>query len=103
MRRSTAQTGLTLPPRWRRRSWAGDQEWSVGYGTTYEVDGLKLVANWGGGSYTARAMARVGRLLLRKGDWDGQQLIPPEWIEKATAYAGTPLPNRSPENPSPAS
>jgi CubicO group peptidase (beta-lactamase class C family) len=52
-----------------------DGEWSVGYGKTYTVDGLPLVASWGGGSYTARAAARVGRLILREGDWDGKRLL----------------------------
>ena len=45
-------------------------EWSVGYGQTYEVNGLPLVANWGGGSFSARATARVGRLMLKKGNWE---------------------------------
>ena len=48
-----------------------DQQWSIGYKSTYEVDGLPLVANWGGGSLTPRAAARVGRLMLRRGDWQG--------------------------------
>ena len=34
--------------------------WSIGYGETYPVDGLDLVANWGGGNFIARAVARVG-------------------------------------------
>jgi len=75
----------------------------IGYGTQYETDGMPLVANWGGGNYTARAVARVGRLMLRKGDWDGQRILSPEWVEAATAYAGTPLPDRSGDNPAPAS
>jgi CubicO group peptidase (beta-lactamase class C family) len=81
----------------------GDDEWSVGYGKTYEVDGLPLVANWGGGSYTARAVARVGRLMLRKGDWDGEQLLDPKSVQKGVSYAGMPLPERPPGNPQPAS
>ena len=40
-------------------------EWSCGYGKTEEVDGLSLVASWGGGSYSADATARVARLMLR--------------------------------------
>jgi CubicO group peptidase (beta-lactamase class C family) len=80
-----------------------DEEWSIGYGKGYEVDGLKLYANWGGGSYTARAVARVGRLMLRKGDWEGEQLVPPEWVEKMVTYAGTPLPDRPTGNPQPGS
>jgi CubicO group peptidase (beta-lactamase class C family) len=72
-----------------------DEEWSIGYGRGYEVDGLTLYANWGGGAYTARAVARVGRLMLRKGNWEGRQLVDSIWVEKAVAYAGTPLPDRS--------
>jgi CubicO group peptidase (beta-lactamase class C family) len=79
-----------------------DSEWSIGYGKTYDVDGLKLVPNWGGGSCTARAVARVGRLMLRKGDWQGKQLIDHGWIETVLRYAGTPLPDRPPGNPQPA-
>lgn len=80
-----------------------DNEWSIGYGKTYEVDGLELVANWGGGSYTARAIARVGRLMLRGGNWQGKQLINPKQVKEMVGYAGTPLPDRSKGNPQPAS
>ena len=55
-----------------------DAEWSVGYGQTFTVGGLPLVASWGGGGYTARAAARVGRLMLRGGDWDGQRILDPD-------------------------
>jgi CubicO group peptidase (beta-lactamase class C family) len=34
-----------------------DAEWSAGYNQTFTVDGLPLVAAWGGGNYTARAVA----------------------------------------------
>ncbi len=80
---------------------AKDSEWSIGYGKTYEVDGLKLVPNWGGGSHTARAVARVGRLMLKKGNWQGKQLIERRWVETVLQHAGTPLPDRPPGNPQP--
>ncbi|MBM3335586.1 beta-lactamase family protein, partial [Candidatus Sumerlaeota bacterium] len=67
-----------------------DDEWSVGYGKTYVVDGLPLVGSWGGGGYTARAVARVGRLMLREGDWAGKQLISREAVRQVTRDAGTP-------------
>jgi len=67
-----------------------DNEWSIGYGKTYEVDGVPLVAGWGGGSYTARALARIGRLLLRKGDWDGRQLLSKEAVRQVVGNAGLP-------------
>jgi CubicO group peptidase (beta-lactamase class C family) len=69
---------------------AADGEWSVGYGKTFRVDGLPLVAGWGGGSYSARALARVGRLLLREGDWDGNRLLGKEAVRRITGDAGLP-------------
>lgn len=79
-----------------------DYEWSIGYGATYEVDGLPLVANWGGGSFTARAAARAGRLMLNRGEWEGKTLLEPEWVDRVTADAGTPDPYRGPgEGPCP--
>ena len=69
-----------------------DAEWNVGYNQTITVDDLPLVAAWGGASYTARAAARVGRLLLRQGDWEGRQLLSPEAVRQVTSDAGTPGP-----------
>lgn len=67
-----------------------DRGWSVGYGQTVTVDGLPLVCSWGGGGYTARVTARVGRLLLRGGDWDGKQLLGKDAVHQITTDAGTP-------------
>ncbi|MCH5377304.1 MAG: beta-lactamase family protein [Planctomycetes bacterium] len=67
-----------------------DEQWSVGYGKTFAVDGLPLVGSWGGGEYTARATARVGRLMLREGDWEGRRLISAEAVRSVTRDAGTP-------------
>lgn len=67
-----------------------DDEWSCGYGQTFTVDGQPLVAAWGGGGFTARASARVGRLLLREGDWDGKRLIAADAVRQTTRDAGTP-------------
>jgi hypothetical protein len=36
-----------------------DSEWSVGYGATFTVDGLPLVATWGGGAFYTRARRRA--------------------------------------------
>ena len=65
-------------------------EWSVGYNKTFTVAGLPLVAAWGGGGYTARAAARLGRLMLRQGNWEGQQLLSREAVRSVTSDAGTP-------------
>jgi CubicO group peptidase (beta-lactamase class C family) len=67
-----------------------DGDWSIGYGKTFAVDGLPLVAGWGGGSYSARALARIGRLLLRDGDWDGTPILSKEAVRHITGDAGLP-------------
>ncbi|MCX5644230.1 MAG: serine hydrolase [Phycisphaerae bacterium] len=67
-----------------------DQDWSVGYGRTPVVDGLPLVGSWGGAAYTARAVARVGRLMLREGDWEGRRLISADAVRQVTRDVGTP-------------
>ena len=69
------------------------KEWSVGYGQTTTVDGLPLVAAWGGGDFSPNACARVASLLLHKGNWHGRQLISRATVEEATQYAG--MPNHS--------
>jgi CubicO group peptidase (beta-lactamase class C family) len=67
-----------------------DGDWSVGYGQTFQVDGLPLVAGWGGGSFTARALARIGRLLIHEGAWDGKSILSKEAVAQLTADAGLP-------------
>jgi CubicO group peptidase (beta-lactamase class C family) len=38
---------------------------------------------------SARDMARFGLLYLRKGNWNGRQIIPQDWIEKSTTAYST--------------
>ena len=35
---------------------------------------------------TARDLARFGLLMLRKGKWKDQQIIPADWVEESTRY-----------------
>ncbi len=79
-----------LRDRVMRRIGAADSEWSVGYGRTFEVDGLPLVASWGGAAFTPRATARIGRLVLRNGDWDGERVLSPNSVHQVTGDAGLP-------------
>jgi len=79
-----------------------DREWSIGYGQPSELDGMRLYATWGGGEYTARAVARVGQLLLHGGEWQGRRLLHPGWLRRLLAHPGGPLPPRAPDNPWPA-
>ena len=80
-----------------------EQAWTIGYGRAYEVDGLKLYANWGGASFTARAAARVGQLMMLQGQWNGRELIRREVVKRMLTDQGMPRPGRSATNPAPAS
>ena len=80
-----------------------DRDWSIGYGRAYEVDGLKLYANWGGASFTARAAARVGQLMMLQGQWNGRELIRRDVVKKVLSDQGMPRPARSVTDPAPAS
>jgi CubicO group peptidase (beta-lactamase class C family) len=58
-------------------------DWSISYGRAWELDGIPLRATWGGARFTARATARLGRLFLREGDWQGLKILSPEWVRAA--------------------
>ena len=60
-----------------RNSWVdvdGERMWSVSGG-----------GHWGGGMWiSARDQARFGLLSLRRGEWNGEQLLSREWVDMAT-------------------
>lgn len=70
-----------------------DGAWSVGYGQVFRVDGLAVNPLWGGGEYTARAIARVGQLMLNHGRWEGEQLLDSAWVRQVVDHADTPAPS----------
>src|SRR5574340_167112 len=80
-----------------------ESDWRIGYGESYNLDGLRVFANWGGGNFTPRATARIGQLMLQKGNWQGRLIVPREWVEKVTSYAGMPLPGRKEDAAAPGS
>lgn len=67
--------------KWR---WYGyDNSWIILDGQL--VQSVAGGAHWGGGMIiTARDMARVGLLTLRKGKWGDKQILSEEWIRLAT-------------------
>ena len=53
-----------------------DNDWDiVGAGTRDGASGISL---------TPRAMAKIGYLYLNDGMWDGQQIVPAEWVGQST-------------------
>jgi CubicO group peptidase (beta-lactamase class C family) len=80
-----------------------ESAWSIGYGRGYELDGLTLYANWGGGNFTARAAARIGQLLMQQGVWNGRELARRSAVRQVVTYAGMPKPARAEDPYAPAS
>ncbi|MHB1559825.1 MAG: serine hydrolase [Isosphaeraceae bacterium] len=90
--RGTADPDLRslLAHRVMRNLGVPDGQWSAGYGGITTVDHLPLVATWGGGAYSPDAIARVGRLLLHRGTWEGRELIDPAVVAEALRPSGLP-------------
>jgi CubicO group peptidase (beta-lactamase class C family) len=53
-----------------------DAEWMI--------DPVGIPYGAGGFPLTPRDMAKLGYLYLRKGQWDGQQIVSAEWVQKST-------------------
>lgn len=75
-----------------------ENEYDIGYGKIFTLDDLQLVSGWGGASFTAEAVARIGMLMLHKGNWQGKQIIDSSSVEKVIRYWGTALPYPAPED-----
>jgi CubicO group peptidase (beta-lactamase class C family) len=76
--------------------------WKFSYGRSNRVDDLKVYTTGSGSGYTARAMARIGQFFLNRGNWNNKQLLDPNLIDAVASYANTPIPERVPGNPEPA-
>ncbi|NND04904.1 MAG: serine hydrolase [Saprospiraceae bacterium] len=72
----------------------GRSEFRFGYGGSYQIDGLDIVPGWGGGSIGASASAKIGRLMLNKGNWEGSQLLDSSVVRQVLSYAETAVPER---------
>ena len=68
---SFAREYLFEPLGMSRVGWMSDP-----YGTAFGAGGLRL---------TPRDMAKFGQLYLQGGVWDGQQILPAEWVEASIA------------------
>jgi CubicO group peptidase (beta-lactamase class C family) len=51
---------------------------------TWDVDPQAIAVGGWGLHMTTRDMAKIGLLYLHEGQWDGQQVVPAEWVQAAT-------------------
>jgi CubicO group peptidase (beta-lactamase class C family) len=60
-----------------------EMEFDAGWSIDKEKDGLEKTFCCI--NARARDYAKLGKLMLQKGAWDGQQVVPANWVEKCTA------------------
>ena len=62
-------------------------------GIDWETDPMGVNTGGWGLRLKTEDMARFGQLFLQKGKWNGQQILPAEWIEEATTFKIDQAPN----------
>ncbi len=67
--------------------------WSLSYGSTFALDGLRLHEVGGGATFSPRALARLARLVAGGGAWQGRRLLDPAVLARALRPAAVPLPS----------
>ncbi|MBF9253896.1 serine hydrolase [Pontibacter sp. 172403-2] len=73
---------------------SGTWRWVPYYNSKVSINGKEMPSvsggtRWGGGLWiSARDEARFGYLYLRNGRWKDKQLVPAEWVTKATGSRG---------------
>jgi CubicO group peptidase (beta-lactamase class C family) len=80
-------TGERVADYFGRRLWRPiGAEYPASWNIDGRESGLEMLAT----GLNARAVdfAKIGRLVLRRGDWDETRLLPAEWIDLATAPPG---------------
>ncbi len=55
-------------------------------GMTWETCPRGINTGGWGLSVPTEALAKLGQLYLRKGKWNGQQILPPAWVREATTF-----------------
>lgn len=67
-----------------------DTDWRLNYGKVSHDGPTELYAIGSGSAFTARAVARIGQLILDFGAADGRSLIASQYVEEAITNAGLP-------------
>jgi CubicO group peptidase (beta-lactamase class C family) len=60
----------------------------------YMVDGKDVAFALGGLNLTTRDYAKFGQLFLQMGEWEGEQLIPADWVARSTVHSAPAVSDR---------
>jgi CubicO group peptidase (beta-lactamase class C family) len=60
----------------------------------YLVDGEDAAFALGGLNLTTRDYAKFGQLFLQMGEWNGEQLIPADWVSQSTVHSAPAMSDR---------
>jgi CubicO group peptidase (beta-lactamase class C family) len=66
-----------------------EEEITIGYNRKFVTAGLSLIPTWGGASFTANAAARIARLMLHNGVWNGKPIFDSLWVNRVTRHDQT--------------
>lgn len=82
-------TGSTLALYTQEKLWKPARMRSNAYWLLDGVPGVGQAFGGGGINATLRDYARIGQLVLQKGQLNGTQIVPAAWIEQSTQHEGT--------------
>lgn len=92
----TRVTGETLTAYLERKLW---KPMGMEFDAYFMVDGEQMELAMGGLNVALRDMVRMGRLYLHKGNWNGVQLVPSDWVTASvTPSAPHVMPGRNNPN-----
>ncbi|MBD3663951.1 serine hydrolase domain-containing protein [Sulfitobacter aestuariivivens] len=66
----------------------------VEYAPYYVTDGVGTAFVLGGLNFTTRDYARFGQMYLQQGQWQGQQIVPADWVDASTAPSAPTAPGK---------
>lgn len=92
-------TGQTLSQMLEERIW---KPIGMEYDAMWSIDGEGMEVAMGGLQVALRDMAKMGRLYLNRGNWNGKQIVPAQWvIDSTTPSAPHLMPGNNPASHSP--
>jgi len=99
-------SGQSLPELLRERVFrlmeVDDDAWSIGYGEPSSFEGVPVWPIWGGARFSPDALARVGRLVLHRGQWEGYEVLGHRALEEVLRPVPLPPDAAPPGWPAPA-